>query len=261
MNKTRSIAVDGRGHAERIGQGEDQIMNKNRSIAVGMLVMLVVAAVAAIGGCGGVAYRKYRQSPRQPPPGSIAAGEIEYATTNMFHLFRDAQYDYIHRHGGTMAKSVTELGDGFSIGSFGSLIHKEIWWARLDRPADSYVPESQQSKQERDILARPYRYAILPVRDCNSPALDARTTCVLAVPETFEYEPLLVLLAGPIRSDPGDFYRTYPIHKVSDEAARKAFRDAAEKGTPVNKAFLDRYLPEWNEPSVSKTISTFTNEN
>ena len=171
----------------------------------------------------------------------------------MLHLFRDAQYDYIHRHGGKMANSVTELGNGFSIGSFGSLIHEEIWLARFDRPEKEYVPEAQQSQLERNILARPYRYAILPVQGCNSAVLDARTTCILAVPVAKDDAPLLVLFAGPIRSDPGDFYKSYPVYKVLDEAARDAFRDAVAKGMSVDKAFLDLNLPKWNEP-FSPTI-------
>ena len=222
-------------------------MDKTGSITVCALVALIVAVAAAIGGGGYVVY-KIRQSPPSPPPGSIDDEQIAYATTNMFHLFRDAQYDYIHRRGGKMASSVTELGNGFSSGSFGSLIHEEIWLARFDRPEEEYVPEAKQSQLERNILARPYRYAILPVQGCNTPALDARTTCVLAVPVAKNDSPLLVLFAGPIRSDPGDFYKSYPVHKVSDETARNAFRDAVVKGMPVNKAFLDLNLPKWNEP-------------
>ena len=187
--------------------------------------------------------------------GSIDSSEIAYATTNLFHLFRDAQYDYIHRHGGIMAKSVTELGNGFSIGSFGSLIHEEIWLARIDRPEDEHVSADKQSRLERDILARPYRYAVLPVEKCFGEALDRRTTCVLAVPVGSDDKPLLVLLGGPIRSDPRDFYRPHRIHEVSAGSSLKAFRDAAKNGRPVDKMFLDRNLPEWNVPSAT-TSST-----
>jgi len=229
-------------------------MSQRGSITVCALVALVVAVVAAIGGGGYVAYKLSKDTPI-PPRGHIDAEQIAYATTNMFHLFRDAQYDYIHRRGGKMASSVTELGNGFSIGSFGTLIHEEIWLARFDRPEEEYVPEAQQSQLERNILARPYRYAILPVRDCNSPALDARTTCILAIPVANEETPLLVLFAGPLRVDHADFYRSYPIHAISDEAACKAFRCSAVDGAPVDKAFLNRNLPEWDKPFDSAATS------
>ena len=157
-----------------------------------------------------------------------------------------------------MAKSVTELGNGFSIGSFGSLIHEEIWLARLDRPEAEYVPANKQSRLERDILARPYRYAILPVEKCLNAALDRRTTCVLAVPVTPDDKPLLVLFGGPIRSDPQDFYRPYQIHKISEEASSKAFRDAAKNRTPVDKTFLERNLPGWAVSSAVTESATST---
>lgn len=235
-------------------------MDRIGSITVCALVALVVAVAAVIGGGGYVVYKMY--NPIQTSSSDrIDAEQIAYATTNMFHLFRDAQYDYIHRRGGRMANSVTELGNGFSIGSFGSLIHEEIWLARFDRPEDEYVPESQQSPLERNILARPYRYAILPVQGCNSPALDARTTCILAVPVTKEEKPMLVLFAGPVRSDPADFYCPYPIHEVTDETACKAFQDALGKRVPVDKAFLDQHLPKWNKQFVSATQPTSANKN
>ena len=249
-------------------------MNKSRkgSIIVGMLVIVVVvASTAFLAGtesgrkvvqhaCDGVKGMFGDYGP-MGDKATIDSQEIAYATTNMFHLFRDAQYDYIHRHGGTMARSITELGNGFSIGSFGSLIHEEIWLARFDRPENEYVTAAQQSKLERNILARPYRYAILPVQGCNSPALDERTTCILAVPFIKDDEPLLVLFAGPIRSDPGDFYKSYPVHKVSDETARKAFIDAVVNGTPVDKSFLDKNLPDWNSQFILATQSISTTEN
>ena len=190
---------------------------------------------------------------------TIDLGEIAYAKANMFHLFRDAQYDYIHRHGGTMAKSVTELGNGFSIGSFGSLIHEEIWLARIDRPEDEYVAEDKQSRLERDILARPYRYAILPVEKCFGEALDRRTTCVLAVPVGSDDKPLLVLIGGPIRSDPQDFYRSYRIHEVVEGSSLNAFRDAVKTGIPVDMTFLDCNLPGWDVSSAT-TPSTASDE-
>ena len=235
--------------------------SQSGSFLVGALIALAVAAV--IGG-GGYAVYEYIIKPPSPPPSppsAIDAEQIAYATTNMFHLFRDAQYDYIHRHGGTMAKSVTELGDGFSIGSFGSLIHEEIWLARLDRPEGECVPQSQQSQLERNILARPFRYAVLPVANCFGDALDARTTCILAVPVAPDAEPMLVMLAGPIRSDPRDFYQSYPIHEVSDASSRKAFREAAKNGTPVDKAFFDQNLPEWKTASASMQTTISTGEN
>lgn len=235
-------------------------MSQTGSVTVCTIVALVVAVVAAIGGGGYVVYKFSKDTPKATPR-HIDDEQIAYATTNMFHLFRDAQYDYIHRRGGKMANSVTELGNGFSIGSFGSLIHEEIWLARFDRPEAEYVPDAQQSQLERNILARPYRYAILPVQDCNSPALDARTTCILAVPVANDDSPLLVLFAGPIRSDPGDFYKAYQIHKVYEEFAREAFRDAAVKGVPISKTFLDQNLPKWNESSAPNTSANSTLKN
>lgn len=235
-------------------------MNRAGSITVCALVALFVAVVVGIGGGGYVVYKLRKEAPTSMS-GHSDAEQIAYATANMYHLFRDAQYDYIHRHGGKMANSVTELGNGFSIGSYGSLIYEEIWLARFDRPEEEYIPDTQQSQLERNILARPYRYAILPVQGCNSAALDARTTCILAIPVTKGDEPLLVLLAGPIRSDPGDFYRQYPVHKVSDEIARQEFRDAAINGAPVDKAFLDRNLPNWDNAfaPVASTDSAVKN--
>ncbi len=245
-------------------------MNRNGSVLVGVLVVLAVSA-ATVFFAGTETGRKVVKGARDGLKGIfvkngpvvdnstiISPSEIAYATTNMFHLLRDAQYDYIHRHGGTMAKSVTELGNGFSIGSFGSLIHEEIWLARLDRPEDEYVPETKQSRLERDILARPYRYAILPVERCLGEALDRRTTCILSVPVSSDAKPLLVLLGGPIRSDPKDFYRPYQIHEISEGASRKAFQDAAKNGTSVDKDFLDRNLPGWDVPSAAteSAIST-----
>ena len=246
----------------------DDAMKNRRCCPRGAVIGFIagVSLCIFLGSCSGcktleIFWSEIKKALSLPPSSQINAEQIAYATTNMFHLFRDAQYDYVHRHGGTMANSVSELGNGFSIGSHGSLIREEIWLARFDRPENEYVPEAQQSQLERNILARPYRYAILPVQGCNSSALDSRTTCILAVPVTREEIPMLVLFAGPIRSDPADFYRPYPIHKVSDATACEAFRDAAVKGKPVDKAFLDRNLPEWNKPSVSVTQPTSTTKN
>ena len=111
------------------------VMNKNGSFIIGTLIALAVAAVAGLvagtetgreavkQAYDGVKRLIDGQPPTPLPDSLISDAEVAYATTNLFHLFRDAQYDYIHRHG-VMAKSVTELGDGFSIGSFGSLIHE-----------------------------------------------------------------------------------------------------------------------------------------
>lgn len=246
-------------------------MNRNGSFIVGLLIAIVAAASAALvaGTETGreVARDAYDGVKRlicggdeQPPtlPSQINPAEIAYATTNMFHLFRDAQYDYIHRHGGTMARSITELGDGFSIGSFGSLIHEEIWLARFDRPEREYASPSQQTKLERNILARPYRYAVLPVENCFGVEEDKRTTCILAIPVASDAEPLLVMIGGPIRSDPRDFYKSYPVHQVSDTAMRNAFRKAVAGGetVSVDKAFLDQNLPGWDSnPAVAKPTS------
>lgn len=225
----------------------------NKSGSFLLCALLATLVCALVGGVAFVAVGKGNGT-NSNPDNRIGEEEIAHASKNLFHLFRDAQYDFIHRHGGTMAKSVTELGDGFSIGSYGSLIHEEIWLARLDRPESDIPPAAQQSKAERAILSRPYRYAVLPVQNCNGPELDARTSCILAVPVDPDAEPTLVLFAGPVRSDPRDFYRSYPIRRVADASARKAFRDTALNGTPFDKAFLDRHLPEWNvsEPTDSE---------
>lgn len=232
-------------------------MNKNGSFIVGALIVLAVAAVAGLAagtetgrGMAKSAYEGVRQfigGGGSTPEPQITPSEIAYASTNMFHLFRDAQYDYIHRHGGTMAKSVTELGDGFSIGFFGSLIHEEIWLARFDRPESEYVPPSKQSQLEKNILARPYRYAILPVENCFGAEADKRTTCILAIPVAPDAQPLLVMVGGPIRSDPRDFYKSYPIHQVFDASIRNAFREAASAGSSVSfdKDFFSRSIPGW----------------
>ncbi len=239
-------------------------MNRNGSFIIGTIIAIAVAAVAGLvagtetgreavkQAYDGVKRLIGGQPPTPLPDSLISDAEIAYATTNLFHLFRDAQYDYIHRHG-VMAKSVTELGDGFSIGSFGSLIHEEIWLARFDRPEGDYIPSSKQSRLERDILARPYRYAILPVETCFGNDLDQRTTCVMALPVSSDASPMLVMLGGPIRSDPRDFYRPCQIHNVTDATSRKAFRDATGKSAPVSKVFLDEYLPGWNERSANSS--------
>ena len=253
--------------------------NRNGSVVVGALIVVAAVSTAFFAGTetgrevAQQAYETGRTVVRQACDGvqrifgddgssvdktMIDSGEIAYATTNLFHLFRDAQYDYIHRHGGTMARSITELGNGFSIGSFGSLIHEEIWLARLDRPEEEYVSRDKQSRIERDILARPYRYAILPVENCLSEALDRRTTCALAIPVAQDDKPILLLLGGPIRSDPQDFYRSYQIHKISEEVSCKAFRDAAKNRTAVDKSFLDRNLPGWNVSSAVTESNALT---
>ena len=146
-----------------------------------------------------------------------------------------------------MAKSITELGNGFSIGSYGSLIHEEIWLARFDRPESDYIPVSKQSQLEKDILARPYRYAILPVENCFGAEADKRTTCILAIPVAPDAQPLLVMVGGPIRSDPRDFYKSYPIHQVFDASNRNAFREAASAGASVSidNEFFSRSIPGW----------------
>ena len=235
-------------------------MNKNGSFIIGLLVAIVAAASAAFAAgteTGREVVKQVYEGAKRlfeggggtppAPPSQINPAEIAYATTNMFHLFRDAQYDYIHRHGGTMARSITELGNGFSIGSFGSLIHEEIWLARFDRPESDYVPTSRQSQVEKNILARPYRYAILPVEDCFGAEADKRTTCILAIPVLPDAQPLLVMMGGPIRSDPQDFYKSYPIHQIFDESIRNAFREAASAGASVNidKDFFSRSIPGW----------------
>lgn len=250
-------------------------MGKNGSFIIGLLVGIVAAASAAFfaGTETGreIVKEAYEGGKRlivgdKPEPmlqAQIDSSEIAYATTNMVHLFRDAQYDYIHRHGGTMAKSITELGNGFSIGSFGSLIHEEIWLARFDRPESDYVPTSRQSQLEKNILARPYRYAILPVEDCFGAEADKRTTCILAIPVLPDAQPLLVMMGGPIRSDPQDFYKSYPIHQIFDASIRNAFREAASAGASVSidKDFLSRSIPGWATRATDAPPSAPSSEN
>ena len=248
-------------------------MRKNGSFIVSALIAITAVAVAGLMAgteTGREAVKqaydgvKKRLIGGQPPSQSfISDAEIAYATTNMFHLFRDAQYDYIHRHDGVMARSITELGDGFSIGSFGSLIHEEIWLARFERPEADYIPRSKQSRLERDILDRPYRYAILSVENCFGEKADKRTTCILAIPVAPDAKPMLVMIGGPIRSDPQDFYKPCPIHKVFDPVARTAFREAATAGASISISadFFNSKLPGWNASQPNpESASTATQD-
>lgn len=139
------------------------------SFLTGTLISVVAVAVV-----GGSSYAVYRHiSARATVTTRIEETSVAYAKRNLENLFKSAQQSFIHRNGKRMAASIEELGENFTIGSNGTIIYREIWFARYGRPESDIPPKAQQEEWERKALADPYRYAVLPVRDLESPELDA----------------------------------------------------------------------------------------
>lgn len=146
--------------------------------------------------------------------GEISAQEKENAQTKMRKIFTSAQNSFVHRmkHDRRMATSIDELGDGFR--SNGTLIYYDIWLSRYGRP-DVEKCRDEDQEFEREALASPYRYAVIPVSGLFGDK-DRFATCIIAIPSKNEGTPALVMLAGPVENDPGDFRRDWKIHEVTD---------------------------------------------
>lgn len=182
--------------------------NKVIRVALGLSALLALGALALVFG-------------RLRTP-SVDEREVAYAEKNVRILFSSAQNTFIHRNGSRMAASIEELGAGFRVGEHGALIHENIWEARF---RESGRPEGEVAER---ACARPYRYAVLPVKGLSDEKGDARTTCVVALPVRGGY-PALLMVAGPVVDDPQDFLKAWPVLRVESEGARAAIRDAVER--------------------------------
>ena len=219
-------------------------MNNSRtgSFITGALIALVVAAL--IGGGG---YAVYRYTREDTAKSHIDTDAIANAEQNLANLFKSAQQTFIHRNQTRMAASIEELGENFSVGSNGTIIYREIWYARYGRP-ESDIPEpSKQEDWERKALADPYRYAVLPVKDLESPKLDDRTSVLVAIPVAETSVPGLVMVAGPVRNDPADFLREWPIRRVTTAEGCRMIRKRVEAGQPYDKPFAEALAPHFEE--------------
>ena len=219
--------------------------NNSGSFLVGALVAVVIAL------CAGGGYVAYKHWSTGPIGAQIAEREIVRAETNLVKIFSSAQRTFIHRNQSRMATSLEELGDGFSIGASGTIIHRNIWYARFGRPDVDIPPREKQEEWERDALADPYRYVVMPVRDLSSPEADARTSVAVALPVDDTAVPVLVQVAGPVRRDPDDFLREWPTLRLYNHEACRLVRIAIRDGEAYTKRFHDR-LNSLNDIEASK---------
>ena len=168
--------------------------------------------------------------------------DIDQARKNIRRLLSSAQDSFVHRQSGAhrMAVSIDELGDGAT--GTGALIYDDIWIARY-RCSD--LPDEQKSDVERvkEVLSRPYRYAILPVRGVYGEREDALTTCIIALPVAENQAPLLVMVAGPIRRDPFDFRKEWEIKEMLDAASMRKIRSYVEASRAVDNDFITLISP------------------
>lgn len=174
--------------------------------------------------------------------------EISRAERNVRALFASAQNTFIHRNGKKMARSIDELGAGFKVGQNGALIYEEIWIARFNAPKNDSLSEN-----EKLYLSRPYRYAVLPVEGLLNAEQDARTTCVVALSKN-DACPTLVMVAGPVVSDPGDFLKNWEILHIKDSESKKYVRKLVESSQSYSKE-VQKDLLQQTKKSVRKTFN------
>lgn len=167
----------------------------------------------------------------------IGEEEQQKAKDTLSLIFTSAQNSFVHKSGGVMAGSLEELGDGFTIGSFGSLIYEDIWAASIKCKAEESTERAMGNALVRKRLESPYRYGILKVKGVASEKEDDLTTCIVAVPFPFDghKSPALVMLAGPIRNDPSDFMKAWPIVNVENISTIAMIRKWVEEGIPVDE--------------------------
>ena len=183
---------------------------KNVWCAVSVVCIVIAAFAVCFGcpkGCASIPSSTNRVV-------EISADEQTYAKKTLRTLLSSAQNTYIHRNQTRMAGSIEELGDGFTMGSYGALIYEEIWAARMGCPQKERERRLEKNPKLRASLGRPYRYAILPVKGARSERLDNRTTCLIALPDDPSQIPGLVMIAGPIEKDPQDFSRDWNVISV-----------------------------------------------
>ena len=221
----------------------DEAQSTSASFLVGALVAVAIAAVA-----GGGGYAWYRHMHYLPgTPKRIAETSVAYAARNLENLFKSAQQTFIHRNGKRMGASIEELGEHFSIGSNGTIIYREIWYARYGRPESDITPVPQQDDWERNALADPYRYAVLPVRNLESPELDDRTSVLVAIPVSPTDIPGLLVVAGPVRNDPADFLRKWPIKRIVTPEGCSLLRERIDSEKPFDKTFAEEISVHFEE--------------
>ena len=231
--------------------------NKNGSFIVGALIALAVAAVAGIVAgteTGREAAKRACTYVKELIGGTdggedggtqrrIDEGAIANAGRNLGNLFKSAQQNFIHKNGKRMAASIEELGENFTIGSNGTIIYREIWYARYGRP-DSDIPEpTKQEDWEKKALADPYRYAVLPVSGLETPELDARTSVLVALPVAETDSPALIVVAGPVRNDPADFLREWPVLRIVTQEGCRFLRELVDAGAAYDRTFADKLAP------------------
>jgi hypothetical protein len=219
--------------------GKTARRSKSGGFLLGTLIAIVVAAL--IGG-GGYAIYSIVDGSDETTSG-IDEVSIAYAERNLANLFKSAQQTFIHRNGKRMAESIEELGENFSVGSGGTIIYREIWYARYGRPETDIPEVSKQEDWEKKALADPYRYAVLPVRNLETPQLDARTSVLVALPVAETDLPALLVVAGPVRSDPADFLREWPVRRIITKEGSKMLRDRVKAGSAYDKVFADKLAP------------------
>lgn len=247
MNKNAHLAIESNGQpdnteATRRTTVDTTKEKKHGSFLLAALITIVVAAIA-----GGTGYVIYERTRNDGSTNRIDEGAIANAERSLENLFKSAQQTFIHRNQTRMAASIEELGENFSVGSNGTIIYREIWYARYGRP-ESDIPEpSKQEDWERKALADPYRYAVLPVKDLESPGLDDRTSVLVAIPVSETSVPGLVMVAGPVRNDPADFLREWPIRRITTAEGCRMIRKRVEAGQPYDKAFADALSPHFEE--------------
>lgn len=199
-------------------------------IILGSALMLL-----AVGPC--VTYRGCTPNGDNDKVIHIEEGDLHrgaaFAVEKMKLLFSSAQDSYFHRNGFKFAGSMKELGEGFSIGAMGTVIHRDIWFCRYPG-GDGQNPFS---KIEKEAWKQGYRFAVLPIeRDDKKSA--AAIIAIQRKPleeamkgsdifwksrnarreHDLDLIPMLIMPVGPIAKDPYDFsIRDWTIYAVESQ--------------------------------------------
>lgn len=226
--------------------GKKEVSDAKTNGAKSLKQTLAAVALAAMAVGGGCAIYRYLHtgdcSVFRIPETSVA-----YAARNLENLFKSAQQTFIHRNGKRMGASIEELGEHFTIGSNGTIIYREIWYARYGRPESDITPVAKQDDWERKALADPYRYAVLPVHGFESLELDDRTSVLVAIPVSGKNVPGLLVVAGPVRNDPADFLRKWPVKRIVTPEGCQLLRDRIDAKKPYDPAFAEELSPHFEE--------------
>jgi len=161
---------------------------------------------------------------------------VESAEMNLRRLI-SAQNSYVHRQmkNRRLARSIDELGNG--IKGNGCVIYSDIWYSRSG--GDKQLLNLDAELQEQ-VRSHPYSYSIMPLRDVYGGRDDELSCLAVAIPKTDGLLPMLVLSVGPIKSDPVDFHKKWPVFKILEKETMDLVKSAVDANSPCDKELLSK---------------------